>query len=59
MRIFPHPEKTEMAMKDLFDCVPTLVNTYGKWPSYLLVLVGAAHGIGALVFVVVLHHALR
>ena len=49
----------EMGMKALFDSVPTLVKTFGKWPSYFVVLLGAAHGIGALVFVVVLHHVLR
>ena len=53
------PIPMEMDMKALFDSVPTLVKTYGKWPSYFVVLLGAAHGIGALVFVVVLHHALR
>ena len=48
-----------MDMKALFDSVPTLVRTFGKWPSYVVVLLGVAHGIGAAVFVVVLHHALR
>jgi len=46
-------------MKALFDSVPTLVKTYGNWPSYFVVLLGVAQVVDALAFVVLLHHALR
>jgi hypothetical protein len=46
-------------MKDLLDHVPTLVKTYGKWPSFVVLMLATTQGIGALVFVVVLHHLLR
>ena len=35
-------------MKDLLNHLPRLVKTYGKWPSYAVVLLGTAEGIAAL-----------
>ncbi len=46
-------------MRDLLNHVPTLVRTYGKWPSFVVLLFATAQGIAALAFVVVLHHLLR
>jgi hypothetical protein len=49
----------EMGMKALLDSVPTLVKAFGKWPSYFVVVLGAVHGVVALVLIVILHHALK
>ena len=39
--------------------VQELVKAYGKWPSYIVLLLGAMHGIGPVVVAVLLHHVLR
>jgi hypothetical protein len=46
-------------MRALLEHVPTLVKTYGKWPSFIVLLLATAHGIAALALVVVLYHLLR
>jgi hypothetical protein len=51
--------KKELPKKDLLNHVPVLVKIYGKWPSFMVLMFATTQGIGALVFVVVLHHLLR
>ena len=46
-------------MKHVLNQVPTLVKTYGKWPSFIVVLLATIQATVALAFVVVLHHLLR
>jgi hypothetical protein len=46
-------------MRELLNHVPTLVRTYGKWPSFVVLLLATTQAIAALAFVVVLHHLLR
>jgi hypothetical protein len=46
-------------MRHLFEHIPTLVKIYGKWPSFVVLLLATLHGTAALALVVVLHHLLR
>ena len=46
-------------MRDLLEHVPTLVKTYGKWPSFVVLLFAIAQGTVALALTVLLHHLLR
>jgi hypothetical protein len=39
--------------------VEELVKTYGKWPAYIVLLLGAMHGIGPVVVAVLLHHIMK
>jgi len=46
-------------MRHILNHVPTLVKTYGKLPSYLLLLLATVQGAAALALVLVLHHLLQ
>ena len=46
-------------MRHILDHVPALVKTYGKWPSFIVVMLAAAQWAAALALVIVLHHLLR
>lgn len=46
-------------MRHILNHVPTLVKTYGKWPSFLVLLLATTQATAALVLVIVLHHLLR
>ena len=46
-------------MRELLNHVPSLVKTYGKWPSFVVLLLATTQSAAALAFIVVLHHLLR
>jgi hypothetical protein len=55
----PNNDNKERPMRHILDHVPALVKTYGKWPSYLVLLLATAQATAALALVIVLHHLLR
>lgn len=46
-------------MKEVLDHVPALVKTYGKWPSFMVLLLASGNAIGGLALVIALHVVLR
>lgn len=46
-------------MRHILDHIPALVQTYGKWPSFIVVLLAAAQWVAALALVIVLHNLFR
>jgi hypothetical protein len=46
-------------MRELLEHVPTLVKTYGKWPSFVVLLFAIAQGSVALALIALLFQLLR
>lgn len=46
-------------MRHILNHVPTMVKTYGKWPSFLVLLLATTQVTAALVLIIVFHHLLR
>jgi len=46
-------------MRHVLNHIPVLVRTYGKWPSFVVVLLASIQAAVAVALVILLHHMLR
>lgn len=52
------PFQNGVCMKALLESVPTLARTYGKWPSYFVVVLGMVQIVAAVALAILLQHLL-